>query len=345
MNRSLTRFLFLAVIGYAAHATADPLTIATVPVGNPGNAGQVQIQGTFGAVAYNYRIGTYEVTNNQYAAFLNATATADPFGLFNDSMGSDPRGGITQSGASGTFSYATRANMGEKPVNFVSWYDSLRFANWLHNGQPIGAQGNGTTETGAYALVGGTTEPTNGLTITRDSSAKWFLPSEDEWYKAAYYNPETASYFTYPTSSDTGPAMATADADGDVSNPGPNVANFGRGADWDSDGDGTIEDGSLTTVGSAGAPSPYFTFDQGGNVMELTEALRDPAADFRIARGGSYPSTPVTTLRGFGRPVVGPTLEVSNVGFRVGTAVPEPSSLAVLAAALLLTSLRRPKQR
>ncbi len=74
--------------------------------------------------------------------------------------------------------------MGDKPVNYVSWYDSIRFANWLNNGQ-----GTGDTETGAYTLLGGTPTPSNGVSITRNAGATWFLPSEDEWYKAAYHQP------------------------------------------------------------------------------------------------------------------------------------------------------------
>ena len=128
--------------------SALAVTIPTVPVGNAGNAGEAQSQGTFGAVAYDYRIGTTEVTNAQYAEFLNAKAASDPLGLYNTNMDSDARAGITRSGSSGSYAYAVKPNMGDKPVNYVSWYDAIRFANWLHNGQ-----GTGDTETGAYTLL------------------------------------------------------------------------------------------------------------------------------------------------------------------------------------------------
>ena len=102
-----------------------------------------------GAVAYNYRIGTTEVTNSQYAEFLNAKAASDPFGLYNTFMSDGLNyGGITKSGPSGSYTYATIAGRGDMPVNWVTWYDSIRFANWLHNGQ-----GSGDTETGAYTLL------------------------------------------------------------------------------------------------------------------------------------------------------------------------------------------------
>ena len=82
-------------------------------------------------------------------------------------MGSDARGGITQSGVSGSFTYAVKPNMGDKPVNFVSFNDAMRFANWLHNGQPTGIQNAASTETGAYTITGALPAE------TREPSAKF----------------------------------------------------------------------------------------------------------------------------------------------------------------------------
>ncbi len=160
------------------------VTISTVPVGNIGNPNDPLTGNKYGGVNYNYRIATTEVTNAQYAAFLNAKASTDPLGLYNPAMASDVRGGLTQSGSSGSYTYAPKTNMADKPVNYVSWYDSIRFANWLNNGQ-----GSGDTETGSYTLLGGTSTPSNGNIITRNAGATWFLASESEWYKAAYYQP------------------------------------------------------------------------------------------------------------------------------------------------------------
>ena len=157
-RRLVCASILAAAVGMSLADRAVAVTIDTVPIGNPGNAGELSgagaCAGGYGpdaivaAVAYNYRIGTTEVTNSQYAEFLNAKAASDPFGLYNTFMSDGLNyGGITQSGPSGSYTYATIAGRGDMPVNWVSWYDSIRFANWLHNGQ-----GSGDTETGAYTL-------------------------------------------------------------------------------------------------------------------------------------------------------------------------------------------------
>ena len=291
MSRLFGPFLLLGASFLIAprSASAAPISIPTVPVGNPGNANDPLTGNLYGGVGYAYRIGTYEVTNAQYAAFLNEKAKSDPLALYNTSMGSSPWGGITRSGSSGSYTYAPKTNMGNKPVNNVSWYDSIRFANWLNNGQ-----GAGDTETGAYTLLGGTPTPSNGLSITRNLGATWFLTSENEWYKSAFYQPaaqggDADNYWLYPTASNSNPNIAKANAVGDISNPGANVANYGNGADWNA------QDGNVTTVGSAGplSESFYGTSDRCGNVWEWNEGLID--VRFRVLRGGRSALAATTT--------------------------------------------------
>jgi sulfatase modifying factor 1 len=313
-----------------APLVAMAITIPTVPVGNAGNANDPSTGGLYGGVAYDYRIGTTEVTNAQYAEFLNFKAASDPLALYNTGMGIDARGGIAQSGVSGSFTYTTKPNMGDKPVDYVSWYDSIRFANWLHNGQ-----GLGDTETGAYTLLGGTATPSNGLSITRNPGAIWFLTTEDEWYKSAYHQPaaqggDADNYWLYPTASNSAPTVATANSVGDISNPGANVANYNKSAVWSS------VSGNVTTVGSAGplSDSFYGTADQGGNVWEWNEALID--GSFRGLRGGSFAESTAINMQPSPRyEFAGPTNEHSSFGFRVAT-VPEPATLTLLASALLM---------
>ncbi|MBA3484002.1 MAG: SUMF1/EgtB/PvdO family nonheme iron enzyme [Pirellulales bacterium] len=134
MNRFITSLFHVGASCLLAPQSASAVAIPTVPIGNVGNANDPLTGSLYGGVSYAYRIGTTEVTNAQYTEFLNLKAKSNPLGLYNENMGSNLRGGITQSGVSGSFIHTTRANMGDKPVNFVSWYDSIRFANWLNNG-------------------------------------------------------------------------------------------------------------------------------------------------------------------------------------------------------------------
>src|SRR4051812_3617109 len=158
-----------------------------VPIGNPGNAPDTRYSATgIGSVGYIYQIGKYEVTAGQYTEFLNAVAKADPNGLYNTAMG-DPvaptqGANIQRSGASPNFSYSVAADWANRPVGYVSFWDAARFANWLHNGQPTGPQDAGTTEGGAYHDVG------SQALFGRNAGALFFIPTLDEWYKAAYHD-------------------------------------------------------------------------------------------------------------------------------------------------------------
>lgn len=292
-----------------------------------GNAGNTADTTGFGSVANEYRISKHEVTNAQYNEFLNAVAASDPNSLYSANMGTDPRGGITQSGSSGSFTYAFKVNMANKPVNWVSFIDAMRFTNWLHNGQTAGG-----TESGVYNI-------SNGLSETRAANASYFIPSENEWYKSAYHQPavqggDSDDYWQYPTASNSVPTVATANSVGDINNPGTNVANYLTGADWNG------QDGNVTTVGSAGPNSASFygTFDQGGNVWEWHET---PLLGGRGYRGGSWAESavfldPIASASG------GPTIESPLIGFRIASVIPEPASVALVAMGtpLLLRRLR-----
>jgi hypothetical protein len=165
-------------------STASAVTMDWTPIGNPGNPCDPQLQGCFGAVDYSYNLGTYEVTTAQYAEFLNAKAAADPLELYSTGMG------IMRFGGSGFYSYSVYPGREDMPVNYVSFYDALRFANWMNNGQ-----GNSDTESGAYTLLGGTETPSNGDSVTRNSGAVIVLPREDEWYKPAVLRPVGGKLF------------------------------------------------------------------------------------------------------------------------------------------------------
>ena len=155
------------ILAYVSGAQATVL-METVPVGNPGNAGENSGESEpggygpdriCGAVGYAYNIGKYEVTAGQYTKFLNAVAATDTYGLYNTSMG-DPYTyqvygcNIQRAGNPGSYTYSVDADWADRPVNYISWGDAARFANWTHNGQPTGMQGLATTEDGSYLLNG-----------------------------------------------------------------------------------------------------------------------------------------------------------------------------------------------
>jgi T5SS/PEP-CTERM-associated repeat protein len=329
---SFSRLLFSLALSAALCSVACAVLIDTVLIGNPGNVADTQVMDDwttgYGSVGYLYRIGRTEVSNSQYVEFLNTVdpTGANTLGLYNTSMTSDARGGINfNAGAANGFKYDLKSGHENNPVVFVSWYDSARFINWLHNGQ-----GSGSTETGAYTLLGGTPTPSNGLSITRNVDALWFLPSEDEWYKAAYHKNDgiTGNYWNYPVATD---ALAYSAPPPGTSAPNPSrtanmykLANPVNGYD-----DGYAVTGSpsyvesqnyLTDVGAYSISlSAYQTLDQGGNAWEWHEALVQ-GGTFRGVRGGSWAAGFIALEAPFradaDRP---PTFESRDIGLRVAS--------------------------
>ena len=305
--------------------SASAVTMDWTVVGNAGNAADVA--NGKGAVAYDYRIGTYEVTNAQYSEFLNAKAQSDPLALYSSNMAISAQGGITRQGSSGSFSYSPIAGRESMPVNFVTFFDALRFVNWMNNGQ-----GAGDTETGAYTLLGGTATPSNPTTVTRNAGAAIVLASGDEWYKAAYHDAvglAATDYFTYPAGSNTATTCTSPTASANSGNCNNVVAD-------------------VTAVGSyTDSASPYGTFDQGGNVREWVEDVSANGPAFRPLRGGSFSAAgmQLSALNPAGGGGVSPIpIDGNNTGFRVAMA-PEPntgSGLAAIAGMLGLLCWRRP---
>ncbi|MEN6356522.1 MAG: SUMF1/EgtB/PvdO family nonheme iron enzyme [Armatimonadota bacterium] len=321
--------VIMTCVGVRAHSDVFNMpngltSLEMVLVGDSGNAPDVR--NGHGAVNYTYRMGKFEITAGQYTDFLNAKAVSDPYGLYNTDMAKVNVYGcnICRSGDSGSYTYSIDSDWANRPVNYVSYWDACRFVNWLNNGQ-----GSGDTETGAYTLNG--YNGNDGRTIARNSEAKWFLPTQDEWYKAAYYkgNGNDAGYWSYPTQSDSAPSnqLVTPD-DG-------NNANFSI---IDSDGyhDAIGYPYYRTNVGEfENSASAYGTFDQGGNVWEYNEALiiSDNIA-FRSNCGGSflYSSSALNAMDGSYS--LSPNEEILECGFRVVEAVPEPPTVISIVVGL-----------
>ena len=309
--RRLATALVVAVS--ASRQLPAQVTFDWATVGNPGNAADTLVMNKgpaadnttgYGSVGYTYQISKYDVTNSQYTQFLNAV---DPGGsntlrVYNTKMsdananpaGLAYTGGIDRNlaAASGA-KYSVKAGQENAPAIWINWASGARFVNWLANGQ-----GSGSTESGVYDMSVFTVSPFSFATPpTRATGATIFLPSENEYYKAAYYDPTksgTGGYWQYGTRSDTPPSSVAPAGTS-------NSANIGAGTDGQSAGtlattmattgstfDTTVN--YLTNVGAyASAKSYYGLFDVEGLVYNWTEGTRESSGNqLPIARGGSW---------------------------------------------------------
>jgi len=245
----------VVVIGTAGMARAA--APETVPVADSGNKADTT---GYGDVAYEYKIGKYEVTNTEYCEFLNAVAKSDSHGLYDPRMGGrDDRtgeayGGITRSGWYGKYVYKVRPGAANWPVGYVTWESAARYANWLTNGAAEGSD----TEKGCYTFKWGEVKVADHATLAAAEKTTWAIASENEWYKAAYYDAKKsggAGYWKYPAKSD-----------------------------WPTDAN--INSNQVRDAGSfPKAASAYGTFDQGGNLWEYNDNRSGGKVGLR---GGSF---------------------------------------------------------
>lgn len=184
-----------------------------VQVGNSGNLSDTGNGTNFGTVNYNFSIMMDEVTNEEYVTFLNIV---DPSGLNNNDLYSslmsiledgsnNPRGGILYSSGNAIGNkYTSKSYFANKPVNYVSWKNAAMLCNWLHNGASV----NSSIVTGVYDI--------NSTGITRSENASYFIPNNNEWYKAAFYSPIITGYYLYSTQSNSEPCAIGSSGCGSV---------------------------------------------------------------------------------------------------------------------------------
>jgi len=296
-----------AFIMLAATAAADTFgtggnlfTLDFVPIGDAGNtADTTGAPNPCGKVDYAYRIGTYEVTIDQFTKAYNADSG---IGDGDEDYWNDGGG-----------SYGTGA-----PATYVSWHEAAKFCNWLTTGDAdLGyySTGGSYDDTPAHGLSHKEYADVNGLT--------YFIPTEDEWYKAAYYKGggTDAGYWDYPTQHDTtsSPPIDGIDSSDDT-NPGDFDAVFIDG----------YNQGHPNDVSNSGVGSAYGTYGQGGNVWEWNEA---EIGSSRGLRGGVWGGNS-SILRASDRFNYSPAAEDFSIGFRVAS-VPEPGSITLLVCGLL----------
>jgi formylglycine-generating enzyme required for sulfatase activity len=248
-------------------------------------------------VAYSYDIGKFEVSEDMITKF-NASQSLQ--------ITKDTRG----------------AN---KPATNVSWNEAARFVNWLNTSTGNPAAYKFTTG-GVNDDIALWTSGDDGFDASnpyRNSLAKYFLPNSNEWYKAAYYNPNNDTYYDYANGRNT---SATAVASGTADNT----------AVYRNAGDPYLS--GPADVTQAGGLSPYGVMGLGGNVYEWEESsfdlLNSSGSSSRAARGGSFDDISgdmSSSARYYG---IVPYGALHDGGFRVASlssspaaAVPEPGTL------------------
>lgn len=217
----------------------------------------------------------------------------------------------------------------DSPATSISWNEAARFVNFLNTSKGFSAayQFDAAGFNDDIALWESGDAGYNAANPFRNSNAHYFLPSEDEWYKAAYYDPNKsggAGYWDYATGSDLAP---TAVAGGTTSGTAVYDAQAGP-----------------ADITNAGGMSAYGTMAQSGNVFEWGEsgftAPNDSAGESRSLRGGGWGDSSGLLPASF-RFGGSPTGDGFDVGFRVA-AVPEPSALLLtLIGALGVVTRRR----
>ena len=303
----------VSILSFHSSAQADTfgsgsnsLEISFVQISQTNNATDPASGSKYGAVPYEYRASIYEISQ---AAITKATAS----GLANVTAG---------------------AWSSNQPAATISWYEAAAFVNFLNTNSGKTAAYNLAWSGSAWSMTlqaASNAWTLGGTNLYRNKDAYYFLPSEDEWYKAAYYNAAGTNYFVYPTASSSVPTSVAS---------GTNAGT----AVFYASGPGYTAPAVVTT---AGGLSPYGTMGQGGNVRDLIETaadgVNDSPTEIRSMLGGFWGNEAAVLSSTGNREVAAVTLENPNIGFRVAS-VPEPSTYALLllgAGAMYLWKRRR----
>ena len=270
---------------------ANAFSMDFVTIGNPGNAADTTgSPNPAGSVAYAYNIGKYEVSRDM----IDKANAAGSLGINLQDMSSYEANGVN------------------RPATGISWNGAARFVNYLNTSQGYQAAYNFTTSGGNDNISLWGAGQYSGSNQFRHKDAYYFLPSMDEWYKAAYGSP-SGTWYNYATGSDSAPSAVASWTSGAVYN--------GQGAPAD--------------ITNAGGLSPYGTMAQNGNVWEWNESAFDgsnnSASENRELRGGSWNLDSNFLDASTRLSLVPTTYENASIGFRVAS-VPEPSSLSLLLA-------------
>lgn len=313
--RAHTLLLTLAAVAFPALAVPD-YDFDWVTIGDPGNAAYIRddfgdfFDGPIGSVGYAYRMAKTEVTNSQWAEFVTAYR---PYWTGNPNAYLLTGGDVFTNDAGQTY----QAFVGwENVASGISWPLAAVYCNWLHNGK---ASDRSAFESGAYDTSGWSWDQNNpnffyAPSLERSPGARFWIPNEDEWTKAAFYDPNRygegeGGYWQYIGGSD----------------------------EWllqDETSSGNPNSFPPEPVGSyPDVSSPWGLLDLSGGQREWVEdtyntgtailfhARGSRAGDFSWMATDRIDYTPLQHLGGF------------HEGLRLASAVPTPGTALVLAAA------------
>lgn len=292
---------------------ANSFEIEFVYIGDPNNPDDTTgSPNPVGNVQYGYRIGKHEISRGMITKANNE----GDLGIWLPSMVGVPGGPRDEMAASS-----------------ITWVAAATFVNWLNTSQGYHAAYNldGVEEVYPWTVQlwsSADAWQVGGENLLRHKDAVYFLPSVDEWYKAAYYDPNARVYYDYPTGSDTPPTAVASGTDADTA-----VYSM------------EFDDGPAD-INLAGGLSPYGTMGQGGNVFEWEETeydlVNDSTYPTRAFRGGSWDAPVSDFLHSTSRWGHGDrSLIFDMFGFRVASVVPEPSTCTLALAATCLAMGRR----
>jgi len=299
---------FAAVVSFGSGANQFNMEFVTIR--NPNNVADITgSPNPAGAVGYEYGIGKFEVSEEM----------------------------ITKFNASQSLQITQDARGAAKPATSISWNEAARFVNWLNTS---------TGNQAAYKFADRSAVNDNIQLWTsgeagydennkyRNSLAKYFLPSYNEWYKAAYYNPYNSTYYNFANGSDTRPTAVT-------SGTASNTAVYTQS--------GEASPAGPADVNNAGGLSPYGVMSLNGNVWEWEESSgnspNNSDSSSRGVRGGNW-SYGSSDLSSSTRYTHIPSNEFQDIGFRVASlsssaaAVPEPTSMAIFGLGALAIAYR-----
>ena len=295
------------------------LDFKLLAVDHPGNSADAN---GLGKVDTNFLIAKFDTTAEQYCAFLNAVETTGAHGFYHPEMSSDPAiKCITRSLAEDGlhFVYSIIDDRGTLPITYASWIDAVCFCNWLHHDSPTGdAVTDEVLYDGAYRFS------KNGeqQVIELMPDARYFLPTKNQWHKAAFYRSNLNRYWDYPTR-----ALSPL-SPGNTLGSSANQANFYYTSYFWGNSHSTKGPLYITPVGSfSGSPGPFGTYDMGANVKNWSSDFNEDGN--ALAEGGSWKTTYEMLRNDAPETPLDPTMGYDDVGFRVAAAAPVTDEAAL----------------